>query len=99
MEGIANSSYGLNVAKMAGVGREVLKQARIFQKQHFAEYDLQNLQPDLFSAVQDEQTGSAFLSEQEEEVLDLLQSFSLDQSSPVEALLFLKKLQEKLKAT
>jgi len=99
MEGIANSSYGLNVAKMAGVGREVLKQARIFQKQHFAEYDLQNLQPDLFSAVQDEQTGSAFLSEQEEEVLDLLQSYSLDQSSPVEALLFLKKLQELLKAT
>lgn len=99
MEGIANSSYGLNVAKMAGVGREVLKQARIFQKQHFAEYDLQNLQPDLFSAVQDEMSVTSFLSEQEEEVLDLLQSFSLDQSSPVEALLFLKKLQERLKAT
>lgn len=99
MEGIANSSYGLNVAKMAGVGREVLKQARNFQKQHFADYDLQNLQPDLFSAVEDESGVYSTISEQEEEVLDLLQSFSLDQSSPVEALLFLKKLQEKLQAT
>jgi len=99
MEGIANSSYGLNVAKMAGVGRDVLKQARIFQKQHFADYDLQNLQPDLFSAAEDESGAYLHVSEQEEEVLDLLQSFSLDQSSPVEALLFLKKLQEKLQAT
>ena len=37
MEGIANSSYGLNVAKMAGVGRDVLKQARIF-KAAFCDY-------------------------------------------------------------
>ncbi|WP_332446938.1 DNA mismatch repair protein MutS [Sphaerochaeta sp.] len=93
IEGIANSSYGLNVAKMAGISREVLKMARSFQKQHFAEYDLASQQPDLFS-IADEPSQ---FDEQQIEVLSQIESFSIEQSSPLDALIFLKKLQETLK--
>ncbi len=99
IEGIANSSYGLNVARMAGVGRDVIRQARQFQKQHFTEYDLAAMQPDLFSAaaVEEELPYSDF-DANESEVIDVLESFNIDQSSPLEALLLLKELQEKLQA-
>ncbi len=101
IEGIANSSYGLNVARMAGGvgGRDVIRQARQFQKQHFTEYDLAAMQPDLFSAaaVEEELPYSDF-DANESEVIDVLESFNIDQSSPLEALLLLKELQEKLQA-
>ncbi|MFA6695897.1 MAG: DNA mismatch repair protein MutS [Sphaerochaeta sp.] len=99
IEGIANSSYGLNVARMAGVGRDIIRQARQFQKQHFAEYDLAAMQPDLFSAASEqEEFPYSDLDANEREVIDALESFSIDQSSPLEALLLLKDLQEKLQA-
>ncbi len=49
-KGIANSSYGLHVARLAGVPAEVIKEASVFQKQHFADYSLagNDLQLDLF---------------------------------------------------
>jgi DNA mismatch repair protein MutS len=99
IEGIANSSYGLNVARMAGVGRDVIRQARQFQKQHFAEYDFSAMQPDLFSAAaEQEELPNSDLDANEREVIDALESFSIDRSSPLEALLLLKDLQEKLQA-
>ncbi len=99
VEGIANSSYGLNVARMAGIGKEVLSHARTFQKQHFAEYDLMSVQPDLFSASSEDSPTQVFYDETEQEVLHQLRSFSIEQSSPLQALLFLKGLQETLQAT
>ncbi|HBO35758.1 MAG TPA: DNA mismatch repair protein MutS [Sphaerochaeta sp.] len=98
IEGIANSSYGLNVARMAGIGREVLAHARTFQKQHFAEYDLMSIQPDLFSAVSEDSSQQVYYDETEQEVLHQLRSFSIEQSTPLQAVLFLKELQEKLQA-
>lgn len=98
IEGIANSSYGLQVAKMAGVGRDVLKQAKQFQKQHFAEYDLQAVQPDLFSGAKEDSVIFDEFNDSEKEVLDDLSSFSVDQSSPLDALLLIKKLQQKLQS-
>jgi DNA mismatch repair protein MutS len=57
------------------------------------------MQPDLFSAATegDEPSYTAF-DTNESEVIDALESFNIDQSSPLEALLFLKELQEKLQA-
>ncbi|NLE16187.1 MAG: DNA mismatch repair protein MutS [Spirochaetales bacterium] len=98
IEGIANSSYGLNVARMAGIGREVLAQARTFQKQHFAEYDLFSIQPDLFSSVSEDTVQQVYYDETEQEVLHQLRSFSIEQSTPLQAVLFLKELQEILQA-
>ncbi|MGH0054339.1 MAG: DNA mismatch repair protein MutS, partial [Sphaerochaetaceae bacterium] len=99
IEGIANSSYGLNVAKMAGVGRDVIKQAQQFQKQHFAEYDLASMQPDLFSnATLEDGPPIGNLEENEREVVEAIELFNVETSSPLDALLLLKKLQEKLQA-
>lgn len=98
VEGIANSSYGLNVARMAGIGRDVLTHARTFQKQHFAEYDFISVQPDLFSAINEDSPQHIYYDESEQEALHRLRSFSIEQSSPLEALLFLKGLQEMLQA-
>lgn len=98
VEGIANSSYGLNVARMAGIGRDVLTHARTFQKQHFAEYDFISVQPDLFSAINEDSSQHIYYDESEQEALHRLRSFSIERSSPLEALLFLKGLQEMLQA-
>jgi DNA mismatch repair protein MutS len=98
VEGIANSSYGLNVARMAGIGRDVVTPARTFQKQHFAEYDFISVQPDLFSAINEDSPQHIYYDESEQEALHRLRSFSIEQSSPLEALLFLKGLQEMLQA-
>jgi len=83
---------------MAGIGREVLAHARTFQKQHFAEYDLMSIQPDLFSAVSEDSSQQVYYDETEQEVLHQLRSFSIEQSTPLQAVLFLKELQEKLQA-
>lgn len=95
IEGVANSSYGLNVAKMAGIHPGILKNARSFQRQHFADYDLSTLQMNLFSERED--TPSSY-NEVEEQVLVDLESFAIEHATPVDALLFLKELQERLKA-
>jgi len=96
IEGVANSSYGLNVAKMAGIHPSILKNAQSFQRQHFADYDLSSLQMNLFSEQEDCQPSSC--NEVEEQVLVDLESFSIEHATPVDALLFLKELQERLKA-
>jgi DNA mismatch repair protein MutS len=97
IEGIANSSYGLNVARMAGIRRDVLQRARRFQKQHFAEYDLGSRQGDLFTqAGLDEFDGPA-IAEDEQEALERLRTFSVEHSSPIDALLLVRELQELLK--
>ena len=49
--GVAESSYGLHVAKMAGVPSSVIREASAFQKKHFADYNsspMSSSQLDLF---------------------------------------------------
>ncbi len=93
IEGIANSSYGLNVARMAGIKREVLQTARKFQKQHFAEYDLGSRQGDLFTQAGFDEFDGPSMNEGQEEALQRLSSFSVEHSSPIDALLLIRELQ------
>lgn len=89
-EGVATSSYGLHVAKLAGLPREVIKDARVFQSKHFADYtSFNNDQGNLF--MEDIST------EEENEIITKLRDFDLDSSSPKEALNFLYDIKEKLK--
>ena len=99
IKGIANSSYGLNVAKMAGVPASSLRKARYFQKRHFAEYGIASPQLELF-ADNDQQpdTGLPSLSQEEEAVLDKIRDFSVESSSPLSALVFLEELKALLEA-
>lgn len=98
IEGIANSSYGLNVAKMAGVNPKVLKEARSFQKKHFAEYGLGSMQLELFNNQGCEDPETLYFSEAEQEVLSEIRDFLVEQSTPMDAIVFLKHLQTKLEA-
>lgn len=92
IKGIANSSYGLNVAKMAGLPASSLRTARNFQKKHFAEYGMASPQLELFADHEQGQTDLPSLSGEEEQVLSRIRDFSVESSSPLSALLFLEEL-------
>ncbi|MCF0262500.1 MAG: DNA mismatch repair protein MutS, partial [Sphaerochaetaceae bacterium] len=90
-EGVANSSYGLHVARMAGVPASVIKDARTFQARHFADYSLE--QGSLFT------TGEATISVAEyppeyDEIAGKIKSINLDECTPMQALIHLSHLKE-----
>ncbi len=90
-EGVADSSYGLHVAKMAGVPSDVVKRAAIFQKQHFADYTFSHDQGqlDLFTDVFESSTNPIV-----EELLNRLKSFPTEESTPLQALNLVEELQK-----
>ena len=103
IEGIANSSYGLNVAKMAGVPAKSLRTAKLFQKKHFAEYGIANPQLDLFASVASQDIDDIehefpSRSKEEEAVLDSIRNFDITRSTPLSALLLIEDLKKRLEA-
>ncbi len=99
IKGIANSSYGLNVAKMAGIPASSLRKARYFQKRHFAEYGIASPQLELFADNEQEgDTDLPSLTAEEEAVLDKIRDFSVESSSPLAALVLLEQLKALLEA-
>ena len=85
IEGVATSSYGLHVAKMAGIPNNVLKNASKFQQRHYASYSIggEKEQLDLFT-IENEEIDT-HLSE-------LIKEFPLLSSTPIEAMNFLEEL-------
>ncbi|MFA6783777.1 MAG: DNA mismatch repair protein MutS, partial [Sphaerochaeta sp.] len=103
IEGIANSSYGLNVAKMAGVPSRSLRTAKLFQKKHFAEYGIATPQLDLFAScdsvdIEEIEENFPSHSKQEEEVLNSIKAFDVAHSTPISALLLIEELKKILEA-
>ncbi|HKL60055.1 MAG TPA: DNA mismatch repair protein MutS [Sphaerochaeta sp.] len=99
IKGIADSSYGLNVAKMAGVPAASLRKARFFQKKHFAEYGIASPQLELFADNgQTNESDLPTLTTGEETVLDRIRDFSVESSSPLSALVLLEQLKALLEA-
>ena len=90
MEGSADSSYGLHVASLAGMPRDVLSSALHFQREHYASYALQVSSPqlDLF-------TGTAEHT-QDHPVLERLRSYPLETVSPIDAMNFIAELKKEL---
>ncbi len=88
-EGVADSSYGLHVAKMAGIPPEVVKKAALFQKQHFADYSFAttNQQLDLFTDIVVSEVSPLV-----NEVVERLKGFQTAESTPLQALNFLEEL-------
>ena len=87
-EGVANSSYGIHVAKMAGVPASVIRDARNFQSRHFADYSMN--QGSLF-------TSDIGFEEPEAEssaLVNALKDINLDECTPMQALIHLSKLKE-----
>lgn len=92
VEGSAGSSYGIHVARLAGMPREVVSEANSFQKKHFADY-----------SAFDSQQGDLFLQGGEEEeslygeLSGMIKDFDLDSSTPLEAMMFISELKKIVK--
>ena len=89
--GVAASSYGIHVAKLAGIPRNVIKEASSFQKKHFADYSFDTSQGDLFIDSSEEKEESLM-----DEIRDEILSFDTDSSTPLEALMFISEIRNKL---
>ncbi|MDC7244264.1 MAG: AAA family ATPase, partial [Sphaerochaetaceae bacterium] len=100
VDGIANSSYGLHVAKLAGVPNPILKDADKFQRRHFGEYTINNSEMDLFSMAQLEELENNEnindYSEDYSSIIDEITKYDLSTSTPIQAMLFLQKIQEQI---
>ena len=88
-DGVANSSYGIHVAKMAGVPASVIRDARNFQSRHFADYTMN--QGSLFTSNVDYQEPS---EREDSALVSELKGINLDECTPMQALILLSKLKE-----
>ncbi len=90
IEGIANSSYGLHVAKMAGMPKDVLQTASYFQQNHYASYSFGSNTPqlDLFTSHPNESESNP--------LKDMIEAFPLENSTPMQAMLFVEELKKVL---
>ncbi len=99
-DGIANSSYGIYVAKMAGIPTSVIKDAKSFQNRHFADYSM-GQQASLFTIenssndVLPSSLDNSVLSSKTLEIIHELEGLDLDQLTPMQALIMLSSLKEK----
>ncbi|MBK7353896.1 MAG: DNA mismatch repair protein MutS [Nitrosomonas sp.] len=93
-EGPASQSYGIHVAELAGVPKPIIREAKKILAHLEREANNQTLQPDLFSAInQDEAIDSPPLSHP---VISHLNTLKPDELSPREALTELYKLKSLL---
>ncbi len=88
IDGIADSSYGLHVASLAGMPREVLSRALQFQKEHYASYALTSSNQQLSLFTQQEEL------EEEHPVFEMVRSYPLDSVTPLDAMNFISTLQK-----
>ena len=91
-DGVANSSYGIHVARMAGVPASVIRDAKNFQSRHFADYSMQ--QGSLFTSDSGSDEPEFRPSGKEEALCSYLVSLNPDECTPMQALVHLSKLKE-----
>ena len=92
IDGVAESSYGLHVAKLAGIPQSLIRAASNFQKQHFASYNAFNAsqQLDLFTDT------SEIENREIDKLIDKIMDFDVSSSTPIDALLLVSKLQSEI---
>ena len=93
VRGVAESSYGLHVAKLAGIPSSVIRTASNFQKKHFADYkmNINESQLDLFVDTNN------VSSSDKDHLIDEISDFDISNSTPLDALLLVQKLQSEIK--
>ena len=95
-EGVANSSYGIHVAKLAGIPSNVIKVAKNFQNRHFADYSMQ--QASLFTTDINVRNGEdSKNSRLFDEIKDKIINADVDGMTPLQAMLMLSQLKETIK--
>ncbi len=90
-DGVANSSYGIHVARMAGIPAAVVREARTFQSRHFADYTMS--QGSLFTSdsVPDDDVPACAA---DSAIVKELKGINLDECTPMQALILLSRLKE-----
>lgn len=94
VDGVANSSYGIHVAQMAGIPNPVIREAKTFQNRHFADYNMQ--QNSLFTSEDATSFPEAVVDSNTNEVIEELVQLNIDECTPMQAMIILSKLKEKL---
>ena len=90
LEGPANQSYGVQVAKLAGIPEEVLETAK--QRLNFLEEQSNSSpQTDLFNSAKERKSSVA-----NDSIIEKLKEIDINSTSPIEALQLLHELQSKL---
>ena len=90
LEGPANQSYGVQVAKLAGIPEEVLETAK--QRLNFLEeHSKSSPQTDLFNSGKERKSSVA-----NDSIIGKLKEIDIDSTSPIEALQLLHQLQSRL---
>ncbi len=88
-EGVATASYGIHVARIAGLPRSVIAEATTFQRKHFIDYsDFDSTQGNLFAQPEEKEEAI------ETEITRRINNFDVDQSTPIEAMLLLTELKK-----
>jgi len=90
LEGPANQSYGVQVAKLAGIPEEVLETAK--QRLNFLEeHSNSSPQSDLFNSAKERKSSVA-----NDSIIEKLKEIDINSTSPIEALQLLHELQSRL---
>ena len=90
LEGPANQSYGVQVAKLAGIPEEVLETAK--QRLNFLEeHSNSSPQSDLFNSAKERKSSVA-----NDSIIEKLKEIDINSTSPIEALRLLHELQSRL---
>ena len=90
LEGPANQSYGVQVAKLAGIPEEVLETAK--QRLNFLEeHSHSSPQTDLFNSAKERKSSVA-----NDSIIEKLKEIDINSTSPIEALQLLHELQSRL---
>lgn len=99
IKGVASSSYGIHVARLAGVPESVLKEAEKSLRESKSSDPMQFYSHTLFDSDDDEndEVLSANADPRLLNMKDDIENFDVNNSTPFDAMLFIKKLQEELK--
>ena len=99
VRGCADGSYGIEVAKLAGVPDSVVKRARQVLSQLESDEPRSASAPNYFSSVDDNDMQLSFASNAGSEIVDELKTLDINTLTPIEAMSVLYKFVQKAKET
>ena len=97
VRGCADGSYGIDVAKLAGVPDSVVKRARQVLGQLESDEPRATSAPNFFSSVDDNDMQMSFASNAGSEIVDELKTLDINTLTPIEAMSVLYKFVQKAK--
>lgn len=93
IDGRANSSYGLHVAKLAGMPYSVLKEAASFQNKHMENFSMD--QSSLFTLAEEPSVFPDKASDSKlAQVREILDNTNIDECTPMNALMIISELKK-----